>query len=240
MRFNARHPLSLLGAAAAIAAAVPVSALAQAPVPENVVSLSASATKDVMRDLLTITMAVTKEGPDSAAVQAQLKQVLDAALAEARRSAQPGALEVRTGNFSLYPRHNNQGRIAGWQGSAELVLEGKDTPRVAQVAGRLQGLNITSTGFSLSRELREQHEADVTAAAVEKFRARALDVAKGFGFTGYGLREIQVQAADQGYVPMPRVAMMAKAEAASDAPVPVEAGKGSLTVTVSGSIQLRK
>ena len=121
----------------ALAGLASVPAMAEISRPENQVSLSASATREVPRDVLTITLATTRDGSDSATVQGQLKQTLDAALAEARKSAQPGALEVRTGSFGLYPRYSSNGRINGWQGSAELILEGKDMPRVAQVAGKL-------------------------------------------------------------------------------------------------------
>ena len=225
--------LALSGAGAAQAQSVRVAE-------DGVVSLSATATREVPRDLLTITLAVTRDGTDSANVQTQLKQVLDAALVEARKSAQPGALDVSTGGFGLYPRYTNTGRINGWQGSAELVLAGKDTQRVAQVAGRLQGMNITGVNFSLSRELREQQESELTAQAIQKFRAHAQDIAKGFGYSGYVVREVNVQAGgESGVMPMPRVAMMAKAEMSADAPVPVEAGKGSFSVTVSGRIVMK-
>ena len=59
------------------------------PVPQNVVSLSASGTVEVMQDLLVLTLSTTREGADAASVQAQLKTALDSALTEARRSAQP-------------------------------------------------------------------------------------------------------------------------------------------------------
>ena len=51
---------------------------------QNIVTLSASATAEVTKDLLTVIFGTTREGPDAAGVQAQLKSALDAALAEAR------------------------------------------------------------------------------------------------------------------------------------------------------------
>ncbi|MBA3624385.1 MAG: SIMPL domain-containing protein, partial [Methylibium sp.] len=125
LRFPA---LALLAAAAAMCGAA---AAAEATPREHLLNFSASARLEVEQDLLGITLAVTREGSNAAAVQAQLKQVLDAALSETRPAAKAGAMEVRTGNFSLYPRHDKNGRIDGWQGRAELVLEGKDTERVA-------------------------------------------------------------------------------------------------------------
>jgi predicted secreted protein len=228
--------VALIVAAAAVGPAARAAAL---PRPENVVSLTSTATHEVTKDLLGITLQAVREGNDAGSVQAQLKQVLDAALTEAKKSAQPGALEVRTGNFSLYPRYGKEGRINGWQGQAELVLEGKDAQRVAQTAGRLQGMNITSVGYSISRELSERHEADVTAQAIQKYRAKAAELAKQFGFGGYTLGEVSVQTAEQGGGPRP-VMYRGKAEMAmaSDAALPVEPGKGTISTTVSGTVVL--
>ena len=79
------------------------------------------------------------------------------------------------------------------------------------------------------------------AQAIERFKARAAEVAKGFGFAGYTLREVSISSADQGneMVARPRMMAMEAKAAASDAPVPVEAGKSMVNVTVSGTIQLR-
>lgn len=217
-------------------------AAAAEPAPrENLLNFSASARLEVVQDLLAITLAVTREGSDAAAVQAHLKQVLDAALGEAKRAAQPGAVEVRTGNFSLYPRHGKDGRISGWQGQAELVLEGKDAQRVAATAGRLTGMNITSVGYSVSPELAEKHEAGVTAQAIRQYRARAAELAKQFGYSGYTLGEVSVQSGEQGGQPPRPFAYRQRVEmAAADASVPTEPGKAVISATVSGSVLLMK
>lgn len=90
--------------------------------PQGVVSLTSSASIEVIKDLLTVTLTTTRDGQDAAAVQSQLKQALDAALAEARKVVRPGQLDLQTGNFALYPRYSNKGGVSGWQGSAELVV----------------------------------------------------------------------------------------------------------------------
>lgn len=219
---------------------MPLGHAAEAP-RENLVSFSTSANIEVTKDLLGITLQVVRDGNDAGAVQAQLKQVLDAALAEAKKAAAPGAMEVRTGNFSLFPRYGKEGKISGWQGQAELVLEGKDSQRVAQTAGKLTAMNVTSVGYSISRELAEKHEAEVTAQAIRKYRAKALEYAQQFGFSGYQIREVNVQVADQGGGPQPyMVRAKTQMSMASDAPVPVEPGKGLISATVSGSVQLTK
>jgi len=48
-----------------------------------------------------------------------------------------------------------------------------------------------------------------------------------------------VNANDQGYVQRPRMMAMEAKSSAADAPIPVEAGKSTVLVTVSGSVQLQ-
>ena len=64
----------------------------------------------------------------AAPLQTQLKQALDAALAEARKVARPGEVELRTGQFSLNPRYLPKGGSNGWVGSTELIVGGRDHP----------------------------------------------------------------------------------------------------------------
>lgn len=232
----------LLSTLLALGLGAGASAMAQvAPaVPANVVNIAASGFLEVPQDWLSMRLSTTREGSDAVTVQNQLKQALDAALTVARASARPQQLEVRTGQFSLYPRHGSNGKINGWQGSTELVLEGRDFALISTTAGKIQSLTMSGTSFSLSREARQKLESDVQAIAIKRFKARADEVSKGFGFAGYSLREVSVSSSDQDVRPyQPRVMAMEAKAAMSDAPVPIEAGKSMVNVTVSGSIQLK-
>ena len=209
------------------------------PAPQNVVSLSASATVEVNKDWLTVVFSTTRDGADAAAVQSQLKQALDIALSEARKAARPGQLEVQTGGFSLYPRYAPKGGISGWQGSTELIVQGRDTQGISQLTGRVQTLSIARTGFSLSREAREKVESDVTAEAIARFRARADSAAKLFGFAGYVVREVSVSADAGQMQPQPMMVRSQALKSSADESLPVEAGKAVVTATVSGSVQMK-
>jgi predicted secreted protein len=208
--------------------------------PQNVVNLQASGSVEVQQDLLSISMNSTKDGPDAGTVQTQLKTALDAALTEAKKTAQPGQMDVRTGAFSMYPRYGRDGKINGWQGTTELVLEGRDFARISSAAGKIQTLTMGQVGFGLSREARQKVEGEAQAMAIDRYKAKAAEIAKNFGFGGYTLREISVNANDQSFSPRPRMMeMQAKTSMASDAPVPVEAGRSTVVVTVSGAVQLK-
>jgi predicted secreted protein len=225
-------------------AAAPLAALADTAPPSGVLVISASASVEVANDVLAVTVSATRDGPDASAVQSAMKQALDAALAEARKAARPnGQLEVHTGNFSLFPRYSNKGQVAGWQGTAELVVEGKDLPAIAQLTGRINALpnalTVSRVAYRLSKEQREKVEADVVAQAIERYRAKAAEYAKQFGYGGYTLREVNVSSNEPPpYAPVPM--MRAKAMSASaDESLPVEPGKGTVAATVSGSVQLK-
>lgn len=214
-----------------------IGAVAQTlPPPQNVISLSAQASQEVVQDLLSISLVATRDGSDSAQVQSQLRQVLEAALVEARKAVKPGQLDLRTGYFSVLPRYGSKGAIAGWQGSAELVIEGKDMAAIGQLAPRLAGLAVNRVSQGLSREAREHAEADVSTLAIQRFRARAEAYAKQFGFAGWGIREVSVAGGDApGPLPMRLRAMSAAMPEESQ---PLEPGRSTVTVTVSGSIQM--
>lgn len=205
--------------------------------PKNVAQLSATGSVEVRQDMLSISMTTSRDGSDAGAVQTQLKQALDTALAQARQAAVPGQLDVRTGNFSLYPRYGNNGKINGWQGSTELVLEGRDFPRITSTAGKIQSLTLGHVSFALSREQRAKVEAEAQSLAIERFKAKAGEIAKSFGFEGYTLREVSINANDHMDMPRPRLMSMAKSDMA-EAAVPVEAGKSVVQVSVSGSVQM--
>lgn len=203
------------------------------------VTLSASASVQMAQDVLTLSLTTTREAADAQAVQAQLKAALDEALTLARREAKSGAIEVRTGRFGLSPRYDRNGKMTGWQGSAELLLQGRDFARMGEIAGKLQSLTVASASFGLTPEQRQSAETMAQSLAIAQFRQRANEVTKSFGYASYSLIEANVSAADSGGGRPPMMAMSARTVAADSAPVPLEAGLTSVSITVSGSVQLK-
>ena len=233
-----RSSLGALAAGAGTVLAMSAASAQTLPSPEHVIHLNASASVEVERDWLTVVFSTTREGPEALAVQTQLKQALDAALAEARKVARPGEVEVQGGAFALHPRYSPKGGTNGWSGQTELIVQGRDMAAIAQLTGRIQTLTIGRVGYSLSRAAMEKVEAQVTADAVARFRARAEQTARLFGYTGYLLREVNIGGGE----PPPGVPMMemrAKVSAApmSDGALPVEGGKTLVSITVNGSVQ---
>src|SRR6185369_8275414 len=104
----------------------------------------------------------------------------------------------------------------------------RDFARITQAAGRIQTLTVGSVAFGLSREQRAKVETEAQAFAIERFKAKAAELANGFGFSGYSLREVSVNSSDQGS-PRP-LRMAAGGVAQAEMAVPVEAGKTAVVV----------
>ncbi|WP_027014925.1 SIMPL domain-containing protein [Comamonas composti] len=211
-------------------------------VPANVLQLSADASVEVSQDWLSATLAVMREGRDASAVQAQLQKIVAAALVQAKSAEQAGRMEVSSGNFGVYPRYAKDGKLDGWQGRAEILLQGRDFARITQTASKVQDMPLSGLEFGLSREAREKVESQAQAKAVEQFKQRAESLARNFGFTGYSLREVSVNSSGGGVMPVFRaraVGSMAKFGGAEADALPVEAGKTQVVVNVSGSVQMR-
>ncbi len=211
--------------------------------PLGVLGLTASASVEVAKDVLAVTFSTSREGNDANAVQAQLKQALDAALAEAKKAARPGQVDVQTGNFSLYPRYASASSIksptiSGWQGSAELIVEGRDMAAIGQLTGRITTMTIARVAYRLSREASQRVEADIVAEAIAAFRAKAASYAKLFGYGGYAVREVAVATSDPQPGPVPMMRMQASAAPSSEA-FSVEPGKSLVTATVNGTVQMK-
>lgn len=226
--------------AALCCAATVATAVAESAPPQGVVRLASSASVEVTKDVLSIAFGTNREAADAATVQTQLKQALDAAFAEARKVAKPGQLDVQTGAFSLSPRYTSKGVANGWQGSTELIVQGRDMSAIGQLSSRITTLTINRVSYELSRELREKHEADITAQAIANFRAKAADVTKQFGYGSYTIREVDVNS-NAGEMPQPRMRMQAApAPMSADIALPVEAGKALVSVNVGGTVQMLK
>lgn len=207
---------------------------------DNALHLSSAASVEVVQDTLTITLQATRDGASAASVQAGLKQVMNDALSQARAAAQAPALEVRTGQFMLNPRYQDNGRIAGWIGQAQLVLTGTDPERVARVAGELGKLQMLGMHYSVSRGVQEQNERALTEQALANFRSRAEVAAKALGASGFQVHEVRVESiSDGGGGPRPMVMAMRAKVADEAAPIPAEAGKSVLSVQVQGSVRLK-
>lgn len=218
----------------------PRAALAQTDArfqPAGVLSLSAQASAEVQQDVVTITLFFEQEANDPASLTTALNQRADAALQKARGVS---GVTARSGQFSIFPTTDRDGRISAWRGRTEVVLESHDFAAAAKLAGDISpGMQVGNVQFSLSPEAQRTAEQKLSGQAIASFRDQAMSAARAFGYSSYTIRDVNV---GQGFM-QPRPVMMAARAMSADAkvaqPVPLEAGTSTVTVNVSGSVQMK-
>ncbi|KVT75267.1 hypothetical protein WT25_25240 [Burkholderia territorii] len=242
---------SALALSLALAAAVPVALTLASPAahaqtanphfpePAGVLSLSSQASADVPQDIIHITLFYEQQAKDPGSLTSALNQRADAALAQAKGVS---GVTARTGAFSVYPSTDRDGKISAWRGRTEVVLESRDFSAASKLAGQLSNqMQVANVEFSLSPEAQRAAEQKLTSEAIKSFRARADEAAKAFGYNSYSIRDVNV-GGSRNVQPYPRMMAMAAApmdSAKMSAPISVEGGKATVSVTVNGSVQMK-
>ncbi len=217
----------LLGAAAAAAE----------DVPDRRVGFSVERSREVANDWVTAVLSVSHEDPKAAEVAARINRDMSWAMGLAKAKA---AVRTRSGGYSTYPVHDpKRGDVRNWRGVQEIVLESGDVSAVTALVGELQErLQVQSLGFSVSPERRRKIEEELVSEALQAFQERAELVRKSFGAGGYRLVEVQVGSS--GAAPPPvRPMMRTMAAQAEMMPPAVEGGTSEISVSASGSIELK-
>lgn len=198
-------------------------------------TLQATASAEVPQDTVRITLAAETEAAD----QATASQELAAAMAAATKEAQGAAgITSHTGSYGIWPSRDQAGKINGWHGRGEIVLESKDFAAASALATRMNGkVAISNIVFVLSNEARQAQEQKLLRQVAQTFKARALEAARAFGFAGYRIEQLDLSGAGAA-PPVPRPYMMRAVANSGGANAPLEGGNTVVSVSVNGTIVL--
>jgi predicted secreted protein len=219
-----------------LVAALPALAGPQERLPEyDRASFSVTATAEVENDTLVAVLAVQRDGSSTRRLSAEVNQAMTWALGKAREVA---AVKAQTLDYQTSPLYQ-KGTITGWRVSQSLRLESRDAAALSELIGALQEqLTLQSVGYEVSRERRRQIEEKLVTEGIAGFQARARLVADGMKRQGYRLVQMDVGTNDQPVPIVPRAMRMAAAEMQAAPPPAFEAGTQTLSVTVSGTVEL--
>lgn len=230
--------------AISILLALPPAASAQEPVAPlaDVLELEATVTSDVVPDLAVVTLAVVREGPEVPALTREVNEALARAFADAK--AVPSVIAANAG-YSTTPRMDSRGATTtrtGWSVRGSILLKSRDFDALGTLVGRLsQTLQITGSGFEISPELRARETAALLDRGARAFQDKAVAASRAFGYSGYAIRQVNVGSAGESGGRLLRAPMMdMNAMSKSAMPLPVEAGQVTLSLSVNGSVQMRK
>ena len=202
---------------------------------EGVLTLDAQASAEVPLDIATLTLVTDAEDKNPERLAQTVDRTLAATLKEAKTEPKVSA---RSGGYRSFPATDKDGHITAWRAHAEIVVESRDFETLSALAGRLaRRMQVGGIRFSLSPQARKAEEDRLITQAIARFQARAQLAAKSFGYPHYSLLEVQVQT--QSAAP-PRPFMASAMRAAEATPVPIEGGRTTVSVTVSGSVKLER
>ncbi len=219
---------------------VPSIAHAQNPAAQTqsagILSLSAQASGEVPQDIVQITLFYEQQMKDPGSLTTELNNRASEVLAQAKNNA---TVTAHTGAFSIEPTTDRDNKITTWRGRTEIVLKSRDFAAASKLAGQLsKTMQIGNVQFSLSPEAQRAAEQRLTSTAIDSFRANAQAAAKTFGYSGYSIREVNLNNS-RNAPPYPRFRTMAIADAASGAPLAIEGSQATVIVNVSGSVQMK-
>ena len=213
----------------------PLSASVQHPQ----LTLRAQASASLTQDTVTLTLAKDVQGKNAQAVNQLLARAIDWAREQAPAS---DTLRVSTHAFRVMPVFTRDGKMNGWQGHAEFVVESRDIIAASALATRLsEQLVLANVACSLSSQARHAEEARLLTEVAQAFRDRAQLATTAFGFKQYVIQKIDLGGSGAAPVAsgmMLRAAPM-QADGAQPVDVPMVPDSVSVTVSVSGTVGLR-
>jgi predicted secreted protein len=219
-----------------LAGALWTQALADASLPvADVLNLDAQATREVPYDIAVVTLAIDRESKNSDTLSAEINKILAEAMAEAKKAG----VSAESGGYYISPTYNNRNQRTGWHGRAEIILRSKDFTAIGKLSGELaEKMQMAGMSFDLSPERRQSEESHLIEEAVSNLKIKARTTVKLLGYQDFSIREMTLSQG--GAMLHPQLAAMARGTLADAAPVPVEGGKARISVTLSGSLQMKR
>jgi len=221
-------------AKALVAAVLTTTAYAEPkPLDYDRVHLNAAAQAEVQTDRLVVIMSAQAEGKEAATAADEVNRRMDWAVGTLK--GQP-AVQTQTLGYrsdAIY----DENTIRGWRVRQSLRMESHDGRLLGDLVSRLQErLEVQSIDYRISQERRREHLDELTRQALQRFQARATQVAESLGRNRF--RIVLINIRDGQEQPRPMARAMRQEVRAAVAPARFETGSQQLSVTVDGEIQL--
>lgn len=209
-----------------------VSAHDNAPTYDRV-SLNASAEQEVENDTLVAVLFAEHQAQRQKDVSKVVNEAVRWALDKAK--SKPG-IKVQTTQYNTSPVYNKK-VITGWRARQSIRLESSDADAIGELIGELQErMSIGSINYAVSKSARDAVEEGLTSEALEQFKRRAELIARDLGRKSYRIVQLNINTGGGRPQPIAYAARVATMESAA-APA-IEAGVQTVTVNVSGTIEV--
>lgn len=216
----------------AMAVSGPVHAHESEPTYDRI-TLSASSEREVENDLLVASLYAEHQAQRQQTVSKEVNAAIRWALEKSKQSSD---IKVQTTQYNTSPLYNKN-VITGWRARQSIRLESKDADKLSDLIGELQErLSIGSVNYAVSKAARDLVEESLTSEALAQFRRRADLVTRDLGRKSY--RFVQININTQGARPQPIAYATRGVAMESAAPPAIEAGVQTVSVNVSGTIEV--
>jgi len=203
----------------------------------NQVSLEVSSSAEVENDTMIVSLYALEEGSKPVELGNRANKKINWALEKLK---QYKSIKVETENYSTNPVYNKS-QIIAWRVRQSIQLESKDIPLMTEVLAELQQqLKLSGLSFDVSLDKREQQTQLLIDQALTAYTQRATQIAKKLQHDSYKIVNMNVSttAGAGQYKYRAASAMLADAEMTPAVAPEVASGDQTLTVRVSGTIEL--
>lgn len=201
----------------------------------NQISLQASASADVENDIMIVSLYAQEEGSKAVVLSNRVNEKINWALKELE---QYKSIKVETESYSTTPVYNKS-QIIAWRVKQSIQLESRDMSLMSEVLGELQQqLKLNGISFDVSPDKREQKTQVLIDQALTAYNKRATQIANKLRRDSYKIVNMNVSTSADTSRYRYKAATAMMAEAASTVAPEMARGDQTLTVKVSGTIEL--
>jgi predicted secreted protein len=178
------------------------------------INFRVSASQEVENDTLVAVMYYERSGQQPTAMAGDVNRTISQAVDTAKKN---GAIKVQTLNYRQEPLYRNQ-KVVGWKVRQSIRLESMDVTALSTLIGELQ--------------------QRLSVASLARFAERGKLIAAELGRPDYRIVNMDVATNRTAPGPVRMRAVASMAESSSVGPPTLEAGVQTITVQVSGTIEL--
>lgn len=200
----------------------------------NRVSLDASATAEVMNDIIIVELYAQEEGSKADVLSDSVNRQINRALEHLRALSD---IDVATKNYSVQPVYDKN-RIVAWRVRQSIELRSKDIALVSgELGGLQQYLKLGQVSFDVSPELRREITRSLIDQSLDAYNQRAQQVTAKLARKSYKIVSMKINVPDS-VNPYRYRAAHAMAESSVMKSPEFSPGKNTLKVRVDGTIEL--
>jgi predicted secreted protein len=199
------------------------------------VNFRVSAARDVDNDTLVAVMYHERSGQQPASMADDVNRTIAWAVDLAGKTS---GIKVQTLQYRQQPIYRNQ-TISSWKVRQSIRLESQDVTALSELVGKLQSrLSVSSLRYTISAEVRREVEDALITQALDRFKRRGKLITRELGRPDYRIVNIDIATAGGPPAPLQMRTVSAMAESSSVTAPTLEPGVQSVTVSVSGTIEL--